>query len=456
MFLRHIRQCTTPFARGYADGYRYRGAWRRQDAEPRDRAAQVAKIQNAITTALEEGYTSGIDAVLSFAVDGNTIYGRFQDGSNVYAYRLADDDIAFWRIRDRRDSWPVIRRDRQGSNGKASKKQCKNGIICGNTCIAKNKTCHMEPSPKGKAAIASARDAIKALDEFEADFLKAVEGQSKAPALPTAKALKADHITSSDSRITTAALDKALDAIATPGGAERVAVFRALVNQLEIRAVFNDRDKPNADGGSLLRAVDPKSPAGKKMIETLRKKKAEAEARFPDDPARVNAVMRAYRNALADRLVGAPDGDGKYKANGYTSEGMKHVVVFSDSKRSPATFEVKPADLKAASDRLLNTAGSSDTESWSVSKGANQRNAANLITYLHEVGHQIHYSAGTPSPPRGASRFSKYSKTNDKEYFAEHFALWMLDAEGFRRKNPAGAKFIEDSVARAARQKPRF
>jgi hypothetical protein len=38
---------------------------------------------------------------------------------------------------------------------------------------------------------------------------------------------------------------------------------------------------------------------------------------------------------------------------------------------------------------------------------------------------------------------TRYSRTNNEEWFAEHFAAYMIDAKSYREFDPVGHDFIE-------------
>ena len=75
-------------------------------------------------------------------------------------------------------------------------------------------------------------------------------------------------------------------------------------------------------------------------------------------------------------------------------------------------------------------------------------------TYIHEMGHQIHYAAGTPSLPfQGADAVSwlpsKYGGTNNLERFAETFVKYVVDTEGLKAASPGAYKWVDDAVNKA-------
>lgn len=156
------------YFKGYRDGLRWdiRG-----DSEPLpedepqgDPGADTAQIAQLIVTALEEGYTGGVEALLSYARDGDTIYGRFRDGAKTFGYALNDGQISYWLLRGqgRTDSLlqsPVWRTDKASPKGQKSKNAGK-GVKCGRGYISPDKNCKVEPSPEAKEAIAKAAELI--------------------------------------------------------------------------------------------------------------------------------------------------------------------------------------------------------------------------------------------------------------------------------------------------------
>lgn len=91
---------------------------------------------------------------------------------------------------------------------------------------------------------------------------------------------------------------------------------------------------------------------------------------------------------------------------------------------------------------------------WSVSSATGSKSQEQIMTtWIHEVGHQVHYWAGSPGFG-GLSRESvltEYSRTNKYEWFAEHFTAWYVDPVGVRQWNPQAAEFIETTIKEATR-----
>ncbi|MEM9152305.1 MAG: hypothetical protein AAGB19_17865 [Cyanobacteria bacterium P01_F01_bin.3] len=152
LLLRQIQSgCTAAFAQGY------RASLRLDASQQGDRLAQL------IVTAIEDGYTSGVEALLSYAMDDEAIYGRFRDGAQTFGYTLKDNEISYWLLEgaERSDSlWqlPVWRVDRDAPK---KGRKCVKGIKCGLSCINSRRTCRIEPGPQAKQAIAEAKRSIK-------------------------------------------------------------------------------------------------------------------------------------------------------------------------------------------------------------------------------------------------------------------------------------------------------
>jgi hypothetical protein len=89
---------------------------------------------------------------------------------------------------------------------------------------------------------------------------------------------------------------------------------------------------------------------------------------------------------------------------------------------------------------------------WSSSSGMRQWDAQEFATYLHEMGHNVHLRAGypAPSPPKDIKgSVTDYGSKNEKEWFAEHFTLWMLDADAYEKVDPVGAQFVRYTLEQA-------
>jgi len=92
-----------------------------------------------------------------------------------------------------------------------------------------------------------------------------------------------------------------------------------------------------------------------------------------------------------------------------------------------------------------------------------------LVTYVHEMGHQVHFKAGKPSIGKyitndleGLSPLqknlevrkrnwypSKYGMTNEMEQFAETFTQYVFAPDELRKASPAAYKWVEEAMEAA-------
>lgn len=134
------------------------------------------------------------------------------------------------------------------------------------------------------------------------------------------------------------------------------------------------------------------------------------------------------------------------RTNGFTWQSQNHVVV--KVKASTRFNKVNYEDLAEAVESaiLLMQEGN---KQWSLSHivrvaSSSKEHGGALVTWLHEIGHQVHFKAGTPKSPFGVDQaITQYSLTNDKEWHAEHFALWILNRKALAAYNKDIALYFD-------------
>jgi len=293
--------------------------------------------------------------------------------------------------------------------GRTEKPKCTKGRVCGMTCIRRYKAngeptgCRFDPPP----VIAEALNQAAAMG-----------GKGGGGDTPTS--LPKDHVVTTNKRITAARLDKALNAIDSPGAKERVRMFRAFVAKTGVQAVFADPD-----------------------------------ASLTDHLAVVERGLKDQRYAAEDGgLLRNTKADPT--AAGYTTFVWNHVVITSDSRGRDGAFVASSEKLRQAADRIFEANAEDELTRdvmafpFSVSGSVRDRDSSDMMTYIHEMGHQVHAKAGLPAVPltiKGSA--TNYGAVNEEEWFAEHFGLWMLDGQRYEQLDPAGAQFIRDSLVRA-------
>lgn len=216
-------------------------------------------------------------------------------------------------------------------------------------------------------------------------------------------------------RIAESTIDDALNAITTRGASDRIQRFRQFVDQENIAAVFYDNDQPDSQVRDLARRLNNDGFRGRSGDEIF------------------DVLLSPNSNQA-----------------GFTHPDFPYVVIRSNGS-SGEPFSVDAETLNKVVSRALGRYNNDDKPNPSTvsSIGKTASDTGAFLTYIHEVGHQVHYAIGEPSIPENLPRISRYSEVNDQEWFAEHFALWMIDANKLRRFNPEIADFIEDSVNRA-------
>lgn len=302
------------------------------------------------------------------------------------------------------------------------------GVACGRGWISRRKKCGRDKArtttPEAKARTVEKqkvrqqlRGQVKAA-KGQKPYVKPKPEPDTPQKYPTR--LPKDHVVTTNKRITAARIDKALNAIDSPGAKERVGMFRAFVAKTGVQSVFAD---PSA---SLTDHLD--------VVERGLKDK-----RYASQDGGL------LRNTKADPT-----------AAGYTTFLWNHVVITSDSRGRDGPFAASSEKLKQSADRIFEANAEDElirdvtTFPSSVSGSVRDRDSRELMTYIHEVGHQVHAKAGVPPVPmtiKGSA--TNYGAVNEEEWFAEHFALWMLDAPRYEQLDPAGAQFIRDSLTKA-------
>lgn len=256
--------------------------------------------------------------------------------------------------------------------------------------------------------------------------------------------LPSNHLITANPRYDANSLDAALDSLTNNGAQERVRKFREFVRIHEIQSIFIDKSKSS-------------------------------DANFAVVKDKLNFQRLNWKDNDA-RLKRSSGCDFMYldTADGFTGYDHDHLVTRTESKgHEKEKFNpdskilnsvVKSAITKAESD-------TSDRE-WTYSLvmrklfmqtgDISDADTANFLAYLHEMGHQVQFKAGMNqvggsesilwAPTRKHLMYTtkrsitKYGDENVKEFFAESFVAWILDADSFAKYDPAGAKFIEETL----------
>ncbi|MGQ8367126.1 phage minor head protein [Glaciecola sp. 1036] len=139
---------------------------------------------------------------------------------------------------------------------------------------------------------------------------------------------------------------------------------------------------------------------------------------------------------------------GRRQPLGFTNRAFNHVVVKAGTKHNLS--KVNTAEMLAGIDTIIRQ-GIEDAPlkkwRWWGSGQATEKymddHNATFITWLHEMGHQVHYKSGLAKPPTNLS-ISQYGSTNEREWFAEHFVFYVLGYDTMRELWPEVASYFDD------------
>lgn len=296
------------------------------------------------------------------------------------------------------------------------KKNCNKGYSCGAGCVQRGKKCR---HPLDDLSSQSADWLVSSADRLTSPPAVQKTSQGSGAIDPPGRLrLAADHVVSANPLYTAEAFDRGLDQIQSPGGAQRAEKLRQFLQNQDIQLVVYDANLPQAEQLEAFRqGIKYKSWADDEMTDKT----------IPKDDS-----IEGFTNAAYNHVVLRVDGNGQ--------------PFRPDANELQTTIEV--VFMRAESD-------DEDNVAWGIRSPTYSQQDGQFITYLHEMGHQIHYSAGKPIfPEESAGSLTEYGASSANEWFAEHFAAWMLDAQGYSRLDPVGARFIEESLDQAI-QAPR-
>jgi hypothetical protein len=154
----------------------------------------------------------------------------------------------------------------------------------------------------------------------------------------------------------------------------------------------------------------------------------------------------------------------KRGADGHTADGLGTIVLrHASHDKAVGTTNGVNRVFNAVHQGILDAKGlkpgHSAAQGMYYNKGgkAGARMIADqgwVNTYIHEMGHQVHYAAGTPVMPfQGKEAVgwlpSKYGGTNGLERFAETFVQYVIDPEGLKAASPGAYKWVDEAMTKA-------
>ena len=186
---------------------------------------------------------------------------------------------------------------------------------------------------------------------------------------------------------------------------------------------------------------------------------------------------KSHKEGLTEYSIKPPR-----SAYGYTQSTKNYVATVIDGNIDFATARPKKIQTHIATILARTDLGKGKynaklaferkTADWSFSapQGRKELNTlinnaeSDIITYLHEVGHQVHYWSATD---RGVNTLmdvfnfagrkniilTRYGSKNAAEYHAELFAVWSTNRKALQLYNPKLVEYMDNLVEKAIKNK---
>ena len=186
---------------------------------------------------------------------------------------------------------------------------------------------------------------------------------------------------------------------------------------------------------------------------------------------------KSHKEGLTEYSIKPPR-----SAYGYTQSTKNYVATVIDGNIDFATADPKKIQAHIATILARTDLGKGKynaklaferkTADWSFSapQGRKELNTlinnaeSDIITYLHEVGHQVHYWSATD---RGVNTLmdvfnfagrkniilTRYGSKNAAEYHAELFAVWSTNRKALQLYNPKLVEYMDNLVEKAIKNK---
>ena len=150
-------------------------------------------------------------------------------------------------------------------------------------------------------------------------------------------------------------------------------------------------------------------------------------------------------------------------SNGFTSinSAIVHTRLRDGAKKINASFakKIKQSAADTLENNSLRQAGDyTKREIWSNSHPMPQEYDW-FSTFVHEMGHQVHFEAGTKplgnkfSKMKGMKYVTEYSRKNPREQFAEAFTQYIFNPEGLKDKAPRLYAWVDETITFALEAK---
>ena len=141
-------------------------------------------------------------------------------------------------------------------------------------------------------------------------------------------------------------------------------------------------------------------------------------------------------------------GKNRRRMNGMTMQGANHIVIKAKSKqRAIKSLKQMQDDVKDAINHAKNYDPKTQNLYWSAhGKGRLNEATSWLKTYVHEMGHQVHFTNNSNKLSSYDWSPSEYGTSNHLERFAETFVQFIFAPVELKKASPSAYKWIEETL----------
>ena len=133
-----------------------------------------------------------------------------------------------------------------------------------------------------------------------------------------------------------------------------------------------------------------------------------------------------------------------------TFPGANHILIKRKADMRPITsLKQMREDVKNA----IKRAKTGKDLYWSANGEGMDKGASHwLKTYVHEMGHQVHYESGKPTLSSYDWTPSQYGSSNSAERFAETFVQYIFAPVELKKASPSAYKWVEDTLSSSLKE----
>lgn len=384
------------------------------------------------------------------------------------------------------------------------KRQCVKGKSCGRTCISKIRVCRIDAEDglsKGLSEVSKGLESRDKIDEANGDkFLSHMKENSfEVP------------VRSFDGTDVAKMLNEAVDGLDGEAkvNLDKLRQFAMKDGQaLLVSVPYNDYLKKHGDkaaervakwsmSSEYIKLLDKSMPSsytfakkkadleeridkGTAFVKKLRERIAEREAKGYDTSLDKSTLKKVISSLGEDKkLLGEMPMDLARRAmsldgvGGWTQKFSKYVVInetalsFSYDRNRKIDPKSIQSSIASVMTQRMGATNSTNLDALTLSTHdftsaysrpnstiSALRNEQILMTYVHEMGHQVHFRAGSPNPPadsvslgrRIAKGITEYSTTNHFETFAEAFVAYTFNPKALRQVDEPLYNWVKGTV----------